>query len=725
MKLKVRRFLLNNYSLLFVLTAVNLLIQFMPLTSELGYEFALVNSILFFLLGGFLYYRIEREGESLRQNLVIILLMVFVPLVISAVNTLLVKGCPICFGMPHYFVIAVPALFFGMAVIKFIGYLFGRFVLLIFFLVILLLVLIPVMEIYIHPQIYFYHFIIGYFPGTMYDDLISVDGKMLLYRFCNILFAGVIVYLSANVSTMKKKFYAGVIVLFAVILWLGVGKNVLGFVTYESDIESELSHKIESEHFEIYVSPEIKDSSDAIKAMHEFYFDKLTNELKIKLDGKIKSYIFHDKNQKKRLFGSMNADVAKPWSGQIYLDGDSYQYTVKHEQVHILAGEFGVTPFKVAAGFNPSLIEGVAVAFENDFGEKNIHYFAKTAIESGYDLKMNDLFSGFSFFTQNPSLSYLYAGSFIKYLSDKFGGEKIKDIYSGSSFDEVYGRSIGELDEEYHAFIDSLDYTVNENTARLYFGTPPLIEKKCPRFAALLSREAWEKYNEKKYDEAEEKFRELYKYTNTYDALNGLMKIYTAKEEYDSALTLLQNNFNRFEKSSYLYLLEIQSADYNILAGDTSTAKSFIDALEEQAPNQSYYMSALFRKLLFNSGVNNYKEYLLGEDKDRLKILGNLSTESDVSSLLVRITSLAEETGESISLIDSLAERMLKDSSFNSCYAAYEFSRYSFLKGNFETALKFAIFAVENNSRDEYSETFSENLELINWSKKYFTDESN
>lgn len=719
MKAKVRTIFLSNYSLLFILIAVNLLIQFFPLTSETGYEFSLVNSILFFWLGGLLYYKKSKQNEKRKGNILIVVLILFIPLVISILNTLLIKNCPVCFGLPHYFAISLPALFFGFVTMKGIKYFFAKWNLLLFFILFLLLILLPVLEIYLYPQIYFYHFVIGYFPGTMYDELITVDKKLILYRLLNIVFVFIVIYFTSKKPVIKKKIHAALLLCGLIILWFAWGKNMFGFVTFNTDVQSTLTQKIESEHFNIFTDNEIKAESKSIEAMHEFYFEKLTKQLKLNYDSKITSYIFRDRDQKKELFGSRNADVAKPWLNQIYLDEESFEYTAKHELVHVLSSKFGVTPFKVAAGFNPALIEGVAVAFENNFGEKSIHYFAKTGIESGFEFPVDELFTGFNFFTKTSSLSYLYAGSFIKYLSDKYGGEKIKLIYSGTKFENVYGKNISELANQYYSYIDSLDYEINEHTAQLYFGTPPLIEKKCPRFAAYLSAQAWGEYNQKNYTAAKGKFEELYLYTNTYNALNGLIQTNIKLENFNEALNLAKDNLKRFENSAYFYRLEIQLADLFALVKYTSDAEKYLQKIIEQSPEHNYFIAATFRLQLLYDNLEDYKGYLLGEDEDRFQILMNLSKKHDSTFLLSRIIDTAERLGKNYNEIKTAAGNFTPDKSFNSCYAAYQFSRYAIFKGDFETAQKFATFAFENNTRNEYNEIFFENLELVNWSMKY------
>jgi len=68
----------------------------------------------------------------------------------------------------------------------------------------------------------------------------------------------------------------------------------------------------------------------------------------------------------------------------------------------------------------------LAVAADPVDDGNNIDYLASLAYNNKYKANLNKLFDRFSFFIQTSSLSYIYAGSFSKYLIKKYGINKFE-----------------------------------------------------------------------------------------------------------------------------------------------------------------------------------------------------------------------------------------------------------------------------------------------------------
>ena len=149
-------------------------------------------------------------------------------------------------------------------------------------------------------------------------------------------------------------------------------------------------------------------------------------------------YLFDNRIQKKELFGAGNADVAKPWQNAIYISADSWDRTLKHELVHVFSAEFGTGLFKLASGFNPALIEGIAEAIEGTSDEISIKDFTYLAFSNNHKIDIESLFSGLNFFKSNSSLAYTFSGAFIKFLINKYGIEKVKLFYGNGDFRSVF-----------------------------------------------------------------------------------------------------------------------------------------------------------------------------------------------------------------------------------------------------------------------------------------------
>jgi hypothetical protein len=138
---------------------------------------------------------------------------------------------------------------------------------------------------------------------------------------------------------------------------------VFGFSTTNRSLQQDLGKVCKTAHFDIYFSLDIPDTlAKKIALEHEYDYELLAKFFEEAPKGEITSYVFNSNEQKGRLFGSKNADVAKPWLQQIYISSDSYDQTLRHELAHVFTKAFGTGIFKVADGLNPALIEGAAVA---------------------------------------------------------------------------------------------------------------------------------------------------------------------------------------------------------------------------------------------------------------------------------------------------------------------------------------------------------------------------
>jgi len=117
----------------------------------------------------------------------------------------------------------------------------------------LLILFIPILEIYFNPQVYLYNPLFAYFPGTIYDEGISVDLKLALYRIFNLIFfISILKYFvrwsRRDYSFNKRFLFLLLSILISGLFYFFVSPS-LGYTTTESCLRSALSHRIESQHF--------------------------------------------------------------------------------------------------------------------------------------------------------------------------------------------------------------------------------------------------------------------------------------------------------------------------------------------------------------------------------------------------------------------------------------------------------------------------------------------
>ncbi|NJD21843.1 MAG: hypothetical protein FIA82_04120 [Melioribacter sp.] len=719
---------LSNFSkvLILFLIIINLFLTILPLTNVLGYEFSVANGILLFILGGIQIINVQRKNliigvtEVLLKNKWFIIISITVPFLIGFLSSILNSNCPIKGGILFYLLISIPSFSFGGVLGNFCTRLSRKYSYYFFIIIFIGLIIPPLVEFFFNPQIYFYNPIFGYFPGTIYDEDLSVDRILLAYRIFN-LSGFVLVYYFSNIIINKSRLHKILIVfiLLFVTSSFSVLKPKLLFATDKNRIEKELSSKINTNNFLIHLPDSLRAKKDERynAFLHEYYLDRIKTQLNLSFNYKIDSYLFAGKESKRELLGSGNADIAKPWLNQIFLNYYNYGGTLKHELVHILAGEFGKTPFKVAAGFNPAMIEGVAVSIENDYDGYPIYYMAKLAFAAGYKYPIEKLFNGFNFFSQTSSISYIYAGSFLKYLEDKFGTSKIKYLYGANDFQKVYGKNLNELVKTYELFLKNYPIEFNKNKAQLYFGSVSIFKKYCPRMAASDVKKAWLLFNNRKYSEALNLFKDVYSYSSSYQSLLGIVSTYSEEKKYEAAAEFLSNQIVNFRTSQFYFNLELILGDLLIKMDQYAKAISEYDSLLVQNPHINFTNEVLIRKSILKESVDSLKKYFNYNKKQKFQKILSLNSKGIKYFSIPSLLSLSSDEG---SVLDSLITQLRKSirvQDFSSSYAALEISKYALRNLDYETAQFFAVRSLDYQKDDNSNFQFVENLRMVNWFK--------
>lgn len=710
---------LKNYFLISILITIilSIALQFFPLVNVTGYEFSLVMTLPLFLIGG--GYAIIKHKSSFDK--IFLSIGLFLPLIISIISNVLFSICPLSSDIFFYFILSIPSFIIGLVSGKIIAGYFNRFNGLILFFLFLFLLGMTFVEFCFRPQIYFYNPIFGYFPGTMFDENISITIDLILYR---ILIIGIFFFCyylikKFNLSLIKFTFITCLILF----LWMIHLKPLFGFGTNEKNIKSELGQEIKTEHFSIYTDPGITYDTVALKFLHEFYYQEIKNKLQIKDDIKITSFIFKNRVQKKKLFGSENADVAKPWLKQIYLDENSFTHSLKHEIVHILAGTFGNYPFKVAKNLNPALIEGVAMAIENNFDELDIDFIAATALKNNYGMEIKKLFSGYNFFGNLSSASYVFSGSFMKYLLNTFGAEKFKQVYKNGDFEEVYAKPFNELQNNYLDYISVKNFKSDKDIAQLYFGRQPLIKRTCPRLTARLETDAWQYFIQKEFQAALELFIYVHESSGSYSSLNGILLTKIQIEEFGSALELAEEKLKAFSNTSYFYNLNLRCADIAILTSDSSKSKHYIKQLRKSQPSIYYYNESVIRNTLLNKGMKTYQSYLLGDNVVKYELLEKLKKDStNLSSIIPKLVELTRLTQKTVADLEVILHNKYFTKSDETVYAYYKLAEFFFSLGLFDKARIYSDLALLLNERLEFVNIVEEQNKLINYSRNRITN---
>jgi tetratricopeptide (TPR) repeat protein len=440
-----------------------------PLLNYLGFEFSALTVLLVGLISGLLTlslwkrYNAQRESDVWRflgeiSSAQFVLFMI--PFLISLANVVFVKNCSIGNGTILYTLIVFPGMVFSISLAMFVGVVFEKWRKTLYTMIYILVLLHISVVTFFRPQIFAFNPIIGFFPGFTHDEALQITQRLLIYRFATLAASGFIFVFAVLVWQFRfrgNKFaresqkslpmieISLLALLGPVVLIIFSFSDRLGFSSSEEFIRQKLAGNYKTTHFEIlYPAGTIKrERIEQIGYLHEFYFDKLSKELNINNQERTISFIYASPEQKGRLVGAINTDIAKPWLRQMHINLADIEFVLKHEMVHVLAAGFGWSPLKVAP--NSGLIEGLAVAMEKTAMEEPLDRAAALAFAAGINPDLESLFTLSGFVKANPGVSYTLAGSFCKSLIDSFGVEKFKDLYRNGDFNAVYPKDLKSL----------------------------------------------------------------------------------------------------------------------------------------------------------------------------------------------------------------------------------------------------------------------------------------
>lgn len=674
-------------SLLTAVILINIILTRFPLFNILSFEASFINAIVFSIVSGIFWLNSKSKKYKLKQYLFFYSLLILIPLIILCISTLFCQNCPLDDGVLFYIIISLPSIIVGNAIAEFSNFISSKFkyILFVIFWLIVLLGFLP--ELYYNPQIYFYNPIFGYYPGVIYDELIEVNSKLFLYRLINVIFSFIVILVLIKIKYLRKTLQVIVLSVFIIIYLISGNLKVnFNFATDEEKIISKLNGVFENEFIKI-VYPQSLNERD-IKILFIEHFNavrEIEEQLKTKFDKKLTSFVFTSGAQKKELFGSANADVAKPWLMQIYLNYNNYQSSLKHELAHLMSSKYATGLFEISGNFNPAMIEGYAMAIENNYDDYDIDYLAFLAFNNNYKVSIENLFNNFSFFSNVSSLSYIYSGSFIKYLGENYNWSNVNNVYSTLNFEKEFGLNLNELEKNFYNYLLKLSFKDNKHKANFYFGRVPLFKKYCARATAKQLKKAQLLFTEKNYSEASNLFEKVYSYSKNYTSFFGLIQSYVKLNKFDESLKIIDREKSNFANSAYEYSLELLTADLNILINSYKDAQKIYLNVTNQDPHPNYFNNAFLKSSLLERNDSLIESYILENDKRQEILFNNLKEKPGDSALQLFLSNLNYNEIEYPRIREVLLEisknfRLSSDTNFELCKFSYAFQDFDLAK---------------------------------------------
>ena len=336
--------------------------------------------------------------------------------------------------------------------------------------------LLTVRDMYIDPTLSFYHPVIGYFPGPLYDEWIPKFLPLFTYRFWILLFSFWLI-LRGNISENKWRLYA--VVLLPIFL-----RNDLGWHHSHQWIQDHLPGKVQSRYTEIFYSGD-KSSEDKTSEMKElgksldFYVDMISEKLKLKPEQKIRVYIYENAFQKKRWTGTGNTFIGNPMQHTLQiLPTDPSDPILVHELSHVVSAPIGMSILHISPKIG--LLEGLATSFQASQMGLSLNEWSKAMLDSNKLPNLENTLSAVSFWKENPTRVYLASGAFVQWIIETYGMDDFKKVYRGDSFDKTYQKSLTDLLEEWKTSLSTIQVSdTSADLANYFLNQKPFYQKKC------------------------------------------------------------------------------------------------------------------------------------------------------------------------------------------------------------------------------------------------------
>ena len=527
-----------------------------PLLNYLGYEFSALVAFLSVWVSGELTLRTALEYSDstssgspppevapLAAAAFVNVALLCVPLVMMAGNALFVRNCSLAEGLGYYGVLAPVSAFFGTSLAIFCSALTSR-PRLAFNLVCGGLLVYSLAIGYYTPAVFSYNFLYGYFPGLTYDESLPLTGTLVLFRAVTLFVAFALAWMGIVLMQQSRSSPTGIrarvrglalvmlapghrAVFAAIIVMLTVlylFRCELGFESTAEYIRSTLGGSYRTDHFVLYYSPTsfTEEQIRQVGEEHEFRLHQILEAFALPDRGRYESFIYPSAEAKRRLTGAGNTDIAKPWSGEIHISKQSLDASLKHELVHVAAAPFGVPV--VRASLSTGLVEGLAMALDPEWGNRGIHEYASALRASGAAPDIRGLMSIWGFASHASSVSYVLAGSFCRYLIDRYGMRRFMQLYRSLDFQTIYGRLLQQLVLEWQSFLDRIPPDdADQDVVDALFRRPSIFRKVCARVLAERTMKARQAFAHKEYAVAESLYARAYAEGHGYEAFAGYL----------------------------------------------------------------------------------------------------------------------------------------------------------------------------------------------------------
>jgi tetratricopeptide (TPR) repeat protein len=295
------------------------------------------------------------------------------------------------------------------------------------------------------------------------------------------------------------------------------------------------------------------------------------------------------------------------------------EWALAHELVHVVAGRFGVPVLR--ANTSPGLVEGVAMALAPDAGERTYHQYAAAMRSQGIRPDLVSLMRPTGFVVQSSSVSYILAGSFCRYLLDRYGVRQLMTVYRTSDYEAAYGRTVEQLVDEWEGFLERLAPRPGDaELVDALFRRPPIFRKTCPRLAARAVAEGRAEFQRGDFPGAAERFADVYRTTGAYEAFSGWLFSLARQGRQDSVRALYTRIVEADTRPARYLSLGVLFGDAFWAGGDTAAAARLYRTVRRAAlSDQLTEQAALRLRVLPDDSSGAWRMFFLSPPADSLR----------------------------------------------------------------------------------------------------------
>jgi hypothetical protein len=359
---------------------------------------------------------------------------------------------------------------------------------------------------YATPAVALYGHFFGWYPGAIYDQALTVPLELATFR-------GVTVLWIAGLGWLVVGLYCPGTRRFRLRSARPVpslaGLGLLGAAAVAAAFGPELGHRVTEAHVVEELGITERGARCIVHAPRElprrelswhvadcdFRVHQAEQLLGVQQHAPVRVYLFRTTDEKRRLMGAATTNIAKPWRNEVYLHLRPWPHPVLgHEVAHVVAGQVGAGPFRVAGRLgglvpNPGLVEGMAVALAWEPRDGlTPHQWARAMREVDRMPSLRGIM-GLSFLLQPGSNAYTAAGSFLRFVLETRGSQVLRDAYRTGDVARAAGVPLADLEQQWLAHLEQVPLPEGAlELARVRFEGGSLFSTVCPRQVAVLHR---------------------------------------------------------------------------------------------------------------------------------------------------------------------------------------------------------------------------------------------